>query len=192
MNIGRQVTSLRVSLARTYATKYRRPKPGTSERPAYHAPDPLVNNPDAVVTPLQDEDLTFIHRPPPTSPSPFSLSTAPTSPLLRPPTAVTGEPMPPPIRPSADKRVLPPRASDATVAEIRRLRRSDPTTYTRGKLAKMFGCTQNFIGTIAALKSAPRTAAIRVRNAEHAKIREKWSEKKATVRAISAKRRELW
>ncbi|KAF5382637.1 hypothetical protein D9615_002942 [Tricholomella constricta] len=190
MNFCRRLT-VPASLTRTYATKYRRPKPGTSERPAYHAPDPLVNNPQAVVTPLQDEDLTFIHRPPPTAPTPFSLSTAPTSPLLRPATPLTSDPLPPFIRPSADK-VLPPRASDATVAEIRRLRRSDPVNYSRGKLAKMFGCTQNFIGTIAALKSAPRMGLIRARNLEHEKARERWSEKKATVHAIRAKRREHW
>ncbi|KAF8073799.1 mitochondrial ribosomal protein subunit L20-domain-containing protein [Lyophyllum atratum] len=180
MNFGRQLT-LSVSLARTYATRGRRPKPGTSERPAYHAPDPLTNNPQAVVTALHDEDLTFIHRPPPSAPSPFSLTTAPTSPLLRAATPPSSDPLPPSIRPSAEK-VLPPRASDDTIAEIRRLRRSDPAKYSRGKLAKMFGCTQNFA----------RMNLIRQRNLEHDKAREKWSEKKATVRAISAKRREFW
>lgn len=166
MNFRRQFT-FSVSLARSYATRGKRPKPGTSERPAYHAPDPLVNNPQAVVTPLQDGDLTFIHRPPPTAPSPFSLSTAPTSPLLR-PASPPSTVLPPFVRPSADK-VLPERATDATVAEIRRLRRTDPTKYSRGKLAKMFGCTQNFVGTIAALKSSARMGLIRTRNLEHEK-----------------------
>lgn len=191
MNLNRKLT-FSLALARSYATRGKRPKPGTSERPAYHAPDPLVNNPHAVVTSLPDEDLTFIHRPPPTAPSPFSLSTAPTSPLLRPPSSVApNTPMPPLIRPSANK-VQPERATDATVAEIQRLRRSDPAKYSRGKLAKMFGCTQTFVGAVAALKTSARMATIRTRNQEHAKIREAWSEKKATVRAIRDKRRGLW
>ncbi|RDB17882.1 hypothetical protein Hypma_000867 [Hypsizygus marmoreus] len=165
MNLSRRL-ALSLSLTRSYATRGKRPKPGTSEKPAYHAPDPLVNNPHAVVTSLQDENLTFIHRPPPSAPSPFSLSTAPTSPLLRPATPITNDPLPPFVRPSADKVPLP-RASDTVVAQIRGLRRSNPTKYSRGKLAKMFGVTQNFVGTIAALKSPARMALIRTRNAEH-------------------------
>ncbi|KAG5648301.1 hypothetical protein DXG03_004873 [Asterophora parasitica] len=183
-----------LKFARTYTSgaKYRRPKPGTSERPAYHAPDPLVNNPQAVVTSLEDDALTFIHRPPPSAPSPYSLSTAPSSPLLRPATPLTDAPLPPPIRPSAANKTLPPRASDATVAEIRRLRRSDPVNNSRTKLANRFGVTSNFVAGVAALKSVPRTNLIRARDAEHQKIRDNWSEKKATVRAIREKRREFW
>lgn len=190
MNMNRRL-AFALTFSRTYATRWPRPKPGTSERPAYHAPDPLVNNPKAAVTPLEDEDLTFIHRPPPTAPSPFSLTTAPTSPLLRPdPSPITG-PLPPSIRPSADK-VQPQRASDEVIAEIRRLRFSDPTKYSRGKLAQMFGCTENFVGSIAALKKPQRKALIRVREQKHEAVREKWSEKKSTARAIRAKRREFW
>ncbi|KAJ7288443.1 hypothetical protein C8J57DRAFT_1280261 [Mycena rebaudengoi] len=48
-----------------HPTKFPRPKRRSSERRAYHAPDPLVNNPQAVVTPFPDQDLTFIHRHPP-------------------------------------------------------------------------------------------------------------------------------
>jgi hypothetical protein len=190
MSINRRL-SFALSFSRAYATRWPRPKPGTSERPAYHAPDPLVNNSNASVTPLEDGDLTFIHRPPPTSPSPFSLTTAPTSPLLRPhPSPVTG-PLPPFIRPSADK-VQPQRASDEVVAEIRKLRLSDPAKYSRGKLAQMFGCTQHFVSSIAALKKPQRKALIRIRDQKHEVVREKWSEKKSIVRAIRAKRREFW
>ncbi|KAG6918747.1 hypothetical protein DXG01_011938 [Tephrocybe rancida] len=169
---------------RTYATRGRRPKPGTSEKPAFHHPDPLVNNPKAVVTPLPDEDLTFIHRVPPTAPSPHSLATAPTSPLLRPPAPVTG-PLPPLMRKPAPE---PERASDLVVAKIRHLRRSDPNTYTRLKLAEMFGVTVNFVGAIAALKSSARQARLKISEEKQAKMRENWSEKKLTERAIRAKR----
>ncbi|KAF8221040.1 hypothetical protein L208DRAFT_717038 [Tricholoma matsutake] len=190
MNLSRQLFCS-LSFTRSYATRYPRPKPGTSERPAYHAPDPLINNPNATVTSLKDQDVTFIHRPPPTAPSPFSLSTAPSSPLLRlNPSPIRG-PLPPFIRPSANK-IQPPRASDEDVAEIRRLRLSDPKKYSRGKLAKMFGCTESFVAGIAALKKTQRKALIRARDQKHAEARDRWSEKKSIVRAVRAKRREFW
>jgi Mitochondrial ribosomal protein subunit L20 len=188
MNLSRRLCTL--SITRSYATRHPRPKPGTSEKPAYHASDPLINNPNATVTSLKDQDLTFIHRPPPTAPSPFSLTTAPTSPLLLDPSPIRG-PLPPFIRPSADK-AEPPRASDEVVTKIRRLRLSNPTKYTRGKLAKMFGCTSSFVAGIAALKKPQRTALIRTRDEKHTEAREKWSEKKSMVRAIRVKRREFW
>ncbi|KAG1310874.1 hypothetical protein G6F64_004238 [Rhizopus arrhizus] len=39
------------------------------------------------------------------------------------------------------------------VNEIRQLRESDPTTWTRVKLAKKFGCSELFIGMVAPLKN---------------------------------------
>lgn len=190
MNLSRRV-AFKVSCTRSYATRFLRPKPGTSERPAYHAPDPLSNNSNAVVTSLPDEDLTFIHRPPPSAPSPFSLTTAPVSPLLWPRPSSQDGLLPPPIRPSADKEQLP-RVSDQVVGEIRRLRLTNPAKWSRGKLAKKFDCTESFVAGIAALKKPQRTALIRSRDQTHAEAREKWSEKKSTVRAIRAKRREFW
>ncbi|KAH0831916.1 hypothetical protein J3R83DRAFT_12799 [Lanmaoa asiatica] len=81
-----------LSRCRTYAT--RRP-----EKPPARFPDPLRNNPNAVVTPLEGDKLTFIHRPPPSAPSPHSTTLDPASPLLR-PAATTGGPLPPLLRPS--------------------------------------------------------------------------------------------
>jgi len=184
-----------LSFARHYATKYPRPRPGTAERPPVHRPDPLEGNPNAVVTQLPDENLTFIYRPPPTAPSPFSLTTAPASPLLQSskPDEKTGNPLPlPPIsRPSLNKPPLE-RLSDEDVEKIRQLRRSDPQTYTRTKLAKMFGCTQTFVGAVAALKKSQRRAAIRKEEEKRSGERAGWSEKKTLVREIRAKRRLLW
>src|SRR5258705_2524283 len=83
--------AFRPSLLRS-APKYPRPRPGTAEKPPYRAPDPLVNNPKATVTKLGgEEELTFIHRPPASAPSPYSLSIAPASPLLRPRTMSVGD-----------------------------------------------------------------------------------------------------
>ncbi|KAJ6584833.1 mitochondrial ribosomal protein subunit L20-domain-containing protein [Mycena capillaripes] len=182
------------TFSRGYATKlakWPRPKPGTAERPAYHAPDPLVNNPQAVVTTLPEEDLTFIHRPPPTAPSPYSLTTNPVSPLLRPRQPQAKNPLPPPSRPKFAKQPLP-RASAETMAEIRRLRALDPVRYTCGVLARKFQVTRGFVQAIAALKKSQRRAKRHAQEAVAEQAREKWSEKKTTLMMIKAKRRELW
>ncbi|KAK1225125.1 hypothetical protein PQX77_011940 [Marasmius sp. AFHP31] len=190
--LNRRITSLTVPFARYYPGKYPRPKPGTSERPPYRAPDPLVHNPSATVTSLPEDDLTFIHRPPPTSPSPFSFTTNPTSPLLRPkPASTATAALPPSIRPSADK-ALPPRVSDEVVAKIRQLRLSDPGKYTRGRLAKEFGVTQSFVGMVAAVKKSTRKELVAKRDDFHAASRAKWSEKKKLVEDIRKKRKSFW
>ena len=183
--------SFALTFSRTYATRHPRPKPGSAERPPYRAPDPFLNNPNAIVTSLEN-DFTFIHRPPPTAPSPFSLTTDPASPLLKASLpAPESDLLPPLIRPSADK-VQPSRVSDTVVTKIRYLRHSNPAKYSRGVLAGMYGCTQSFIGSIAALKKSKRTAMIKLQDQKHAEVREKWSEKKSMVRAIRAKRRTFW
>ncbi|KAF9267533.1 hypothetical protein L218DRAFT_693852 [Marasmius fiardii PR-910] len=163
-----QPTFFKVAHARYYPGKYPRPKPGTSERPPYRAPDPLINNPVATVTSLPEDDLTFIHRPPPTSPSPFSYTTNPVSPLLQP-------------------KKLP-----TVVAKIRHLRLSKPEVYTRGRLAKEFGVTQRFVGLIAAVSKAKRKELVSQRDALHGEGRAKWSDKKRLVEDIRKKRRTFW
>ncbi|KAI3607930.1 cytochrome p 450 [Moniliophthora roreri] len=147
--------SLSVPFARYYPGKYPRPKPGTSERPPYRAPDPLINHPTATVTSLPEDDLTFIHRPPPTAPSPLSFTTNPVSPLLQPQKPPTEAPLPPLLRPSATKEALS-RVPDKVVAKIRQLRLSNPEKYTRGRLAKQFGVTQHFVALVAATKKSQR------------------------------------
>ena len=181
-----------LSLVRHYAPKYPRPKPGTSERPAYRPSDPLINNPKAAVKTFEEDNLTFIHRPPSTAPSPHSLTTAPASALLCPatPHAEPPQPLPPVLRQPASKEI--PRMSDEQIEKMRYLRFSNPTVYSRGKLAKMFHCTQAFVAQMAALHKPQRKALIRIRDQRHEKHREKWSEKHALVKAIRAKRRELW
>ena len=185
-----RVIAFSASVLRSYAPKYPRPRPGTSERPPYRAPDPLTNNPKAVVTKLEQDKLTFIHRPPPTAPSPFSLTTAPVSPLLRPPTATNG-PLPPSLKSRKEKEQQP-RLSDEDLIKLRELRFSDPLKWTRGRLAKMFNCTNAFVGSIAPLKKSARRTTYRIRDEEHERARAKWSERHALVKAIQKKRRELW
>ncbi|KAF7299057.1 60s ribosomal protein l20 [Mycena indigotica] len=167
--------------------KYPRPKPRTAERPPYRAPDPLLNNPNAAVTELTSK-LTFIHRPPPTAPSPLSLTTNPVSPLLRPPTTPKNEALPPAVRKAVER----PRASEETMAEIKRLRGLDPERYTSGVLARKFNVTRGFVQAIAALKKSQRKKKRAAQEAIAVAAREKWSEKHSMTMAIRAKRRELW
>ncbi|KAG7088551.1 hypothetical protein E1B28_012533 [Marasmius oreades] len=189
--LQRRLTSLIVPHTRCYPGKYPRPKPGTSERPPYRAPDPLIDNPAATITSLPEDDLTFIHRPPPTSPSPLSYTTNPVSPLLQPKASSTNGPLPPLIRPSADKPPLP-RVPDEVVAKIRQLRLSNPEKYTRGRLAKEFGVTQHFVALIAATKKSKRKELVSQRDVLHAASRAKWSDKKKLVEDIRKKRRTYW
>lgn len=194
MNFSRAL-SISQPLARGYATKHAskfpRPKPGTAERPAYHAPDPLVNNPKAAVTTLEDENLTFIHRPPPSAATPHSYTTSPASPLLAGRVMPVDGPLPPFARPGLQKQV-PERASDEVVAKIRELRETDPEKYSRGELARMFNVTRSFVSMVAPLNVKKRKEIVRRTEAEHAEARSKWSERHSLVQAIRRKRREMW
>lgn len=175
------------SRCRTYATR----KP---EKPPARFPDPLKNDSNAVVTALQDDsNLTFIYRPPPSVPSPHSTTLDPASPLLKSPTPSNGSggPFPPLLRPSSYKPE-PERVSREVIEKIRELRLSEPGTYSRTKLAKMFNCTPNFISKIAALRRPQRKQFRGKLEAEHVAVRERWGERKATVVAIRQKRREFW
>ncbi|GJE88340.1 hypothetical protein PsYK624_044230 [Phanerochaete sordida] len=175
----RSLTSIR-----TYATRL-------PERPPYRAPDPLVNNPNAAYEALPD-DLTFIHRPPPSAPSPESYTTLPTSPLLKPvaPAAAGDTALPPALAPR--KKAAAERMSQERIAEMQRLRAADPAAWTAGRLAKAFGCTQHFARIVAPLAKPLRRAALAARDAEHAARRERWGEKKLLQREVVQKRKEFW
>ncbi|KAF9242571.1 mitochondrial ribosomal protein subunit L20-domain-containing protein [Melanogaster broomeanus] len=175
--------ALGVSRCRTYATR-------RAEKPPARFPDPLRNNPNATVTTLEGSKLTFIHRPPPTAPSPFSTTLDPASPLLRPATP-TGGPMPPFLRPSS-YTPGPERMSKEDMEKLRELRLSDPKTYSRIKLAKMFNCTPHFVSKIAALPRTQRKQFARTQETKHEAVREGWGERKATFMAVRQKRRQFW
>ncbi|KAI0632438.1 mitochondrial ribosomal protein subunit L20-domain-containing protein [Trametes polyzona] len=174
--------SLRLPLTRSYATRL-------PERPPYRAPDPLVNNPHAVYQELSDANATFIHRPPPTAPSPLSYTTSPASPLLKDgPTPVTGE-LPPVVGRTVPQQA---RVSDEDIAKIRQLRREDPEKWTRTRLAKEFNCTPWFVSKVSSLTAAQRRQALQKREAEHAAAREKWGERKSLQQEVRKKRKEFW
>ncbi|KZT64957.1 hypothetical protein DAEQUDRAFT_677728 [Daedalea quercina L-15889] len=175
------------SSVRTYATRI-------PERPPYRAPDPLVNNPNATYTKLED-DLTFIHRPPPTAPSPWSYTTNPASPLLQSAPTPAGEALPPPTRPGQGAEAEAeawPRMSDEDLAKMRALRAEDPVRYSRSRLSKMFNCSPNFVAIMAPTKMRERKKILRQRDAEHEEARSKWGVKRAYFEAARKKRRGLW
>ncbi|KAI0726433.1 mitochondrial ribosomal protein subunit L20-domain-containing protein [Fomitopsis betulina] len=168
------------SFARAYATRI-------PERPPYRAPDPLINNPEATYTQLEG-DLTFIHRPPPTAPSPWSFATNPASPLLQAPSPAA-DALPPSLREAGAEF---PRMSDEDIQKMRALRVENPEYYSRSRLAKMFNCSTNFVATMAPTKIADRKKILRQRDEEHAEARSKWGVKRSYFEAARKKRREFW
>lgn len=170
-------------LARGYATRL-------PQKPPMRHPDPLLNNPNTVTTSLP-EDLTFIHRPPPSASAPFSYTVNPTSPLLlaESPAPATGSTLPPPL---AQPKLEQPRLSADKITEIQRLRVQDPKRYTRTRLAEMFGCTPAFVGYVAPLARPERTAALARRERVHEKARAQWGEKAMLIHEIRKKRKEFW
>jgi len=177
---------------RTYGTRtHVMPRTHKAHKPPPRFTDPLNNNPLAGIQQLEDENLTFIHRPPPTAPTPFSTTLEPASPLLRPLTKANGGRLPPLLRPSAYVKE-PPRVTREQLEEIRRLRREDPATYSRSKLAEMFNCTTHFIAQVAALPPSQRKQFRRRQEVEHEAYRSQWGETKSLIMEIRKKRRQFW
>ncbi|KAI0786862.1 mitochondrial ribosomal protein subunit L20-domain-containing protein [Abortiporus biennis] len=172
---GRSV--LRAAWSRSYSSRL-------PQRPLARFPDPLQ---DVAHQPLPD-DLTFIHRPPPSAPSPLSYTTSPVSPLLKAEVTPKDGPLPPPMKKTAERPLM----SREDMEKLRKLRSEDPIKWTRGALAKEFNCTRAFVMRIAPLPTQQKKKALAQRSEEHEKNREQWGEKKFMVREIRRKRRELW
>lgn len=170
-------------LTRGYATRL-------PQRPPMRHPDPLLNKPNAISTPLP-EDLTFIHRPPPSAPSPLSFTVNPSSPLLHtaPSIPPAGYSLPPPLKKPTSTH---PRLSEDNVNELQRLRSENPALYTRKKLANTFGCSPSFVSYVAPLKPSQQRATLARRERQHDKARSRWGEKAALIREIRKKRKEFW
>ncbi|KAH9045045.1 mitochondrial ribosomal protein subunit L20-domain-containing protein [Lactarius hengduanensis] len=170
-------------LTRGYATRL-------PQKPPMRHPDPLLKNPNTVTTSLP-EDLTFIHRSPPSASTPFSYTINPTSPLLlaESPPAATSSSLPPPLaQPKLERR----RLSDDKITEMQHLRVQDPKRYTRQRLAEMFGCSSAFVSYVAPLARSEKKAALERRERMHEKARAQWGEKAALIHEIRKKRKEYW
>jgi hypothetical protein len=74
------------------------------------------------------------------------------------------------------------------VDEIRRLRREDPMTWSRNKLAKRFGCNPTFIKVVC--EASPEKKAIQAEVVEA--VRSRWGKKRSIAREDRALRKELW
>lgn len=136
-------------------------------------------------------NLTFVHRPPPTAPSPYSLTVAPASPLLKPaPETNSDKSLPPRLWKDAQSQQT--QLTPEQIEEIKRLRNEDPTVWTRQKLAKKFGCKACYIPMIAPLDKSTHREVLAGRDTEHEHNRSRWGENKATARAIRQKRKSMW
>ncbi|KZT51421.1 hypothetical protein CALCODRAFT_414006, partial [Calocera cornea HHB12733] len=158
-------------------------------------PDPLKTSTRASTWEVAP-GVTFTHRPPPTAPSPFSLTVAPASPLLalgkRTPSAASSStetvPLPPPMRkPREEKKNT---VGPEVIAEIRRLRLEDPDINLPSVLAKQFGVSAQFVRI-----AAPLPKAIARRHMEEylaSQGKEKWGYKKRLIRETRQKRKDYW
>lgn len=92
--------------------------------------------------------------------------------------------LPPPVRTPYEKQY---HLSESDVAEMRRLRRSDPDTWTRVKLAERFGCSQFFVGLVAKNEAKAERVA-----AEHEAARAKWGVRRREAREDRVRRKVAW
>lgn len=92
--------------------------------------------------------------------------------------------LPPPVRAPYEKKY---HLSEKEIEEIRQLRREDPDTWTRVKLAERYGCSQFFVGMVAKNgEKAERVAR------GHEESRGKWGKVRREAREMRGRRREMW
>lgn len=94
-------------------------------------------------------------------------------------------PLPPPVRKPYQKSY---HLTEEDIAEIRRLRRKDPDTWTRNELAKKFKCSSLFVGMVC---QATKERLAKQADALEA-IKARWGRKRQMAREDRVKRRELW
>lgn len=152
---------------RNYAVSRANPRPK----------DPVLTSPNAKVQ--QIGEVTFIHNPPSSVPTPHSLTTAPASPLLFKAAEGGGE-LPPLVRQKRKPEQA--RLTQEQMNELRRLRMSDPKTYTCGVLARKYGCSRVFVSMVAPLP----------KDKQPERASEEWGEHKMLIREIRRRRREHW
>ena len=97
----------------------------------------------------------------------------------------SGRHLPPAIRKPYTKTY---HLNDEQIAEIRRLRSSDPFRWTRAKLAEKFGCTEFFVGMVV---QAPKERMDQTQRQLEA-IKDRWGTKRTLAREDRAKRRAMW
>ncbi|KAG9041608.1 hypothetical protein FS837_012034 [Tulasnella sp. UAMH 9824] len=169
-------------------------------RPKHTVKDPLLTASNAAITELP-EDLTFIHRPPPTAETPLSYTTNPSSPLLRQATASSSSAtLPPALHAQSESESK--RLTQAQIEEIRARRAKDPKRNPAWKLAQEYGCSRLFISMVAPIRKIEvqvktseglmqMTEAER-RQLEKEKAMSRWGERKQINKEVRRLRREMW
>ena len=97
----------------------------------------------------------------------------------------TASALPPPVRPSEEKKY---NLTSADFAEIRRLRSENPLKWTNNALARKFQCSTVLIPMVC---SAPKEVK-GLREKELEEIKRKWGPRKRAAREDRVKRRERW
>ncbi|KAJ9477533.1 54S ribosomal protein L20, mitochondrial [Pseudozyma hubeiensis] len=163
---------------------------GLRNTPARRPRDPLDASPDATRHTLPSGE-TFIVRPPPSSPPSRSTIYQP-QPLLHAQPSSETSALPPALRPrsrlSAQRDSIETAITPDQIAEIQRLRRQDPITYTKTKLAKQFNCSPLFISIVAPLPKAVK----QVKKQQDDLKKQSWGLNKRVARAEREERRLLW
>ena len=182
------MSALARCLRRCYSTRL-------PTKPPPRVPDPLADVPKVQL----EDNITFIHRPPPSMPSPESFTTTPSSPLLYSPTepqgtttSLTDPSLPPVSRPSLIPKKKYPRMTYKVIQTMRELRHSDPAKWTCTTLAARFNCSPNFVSLVAGLKGSDWKQQTRSTAEEHQRARDKWGERRALLQKVRVKKREFW
>ncbi|KAL8763086.1 MAG: hypothetical protein Q9184_001046 [Pyrenodesmia sp. 2 TL-2023] len=138
-----------------------------------------------------------VFNPPSSSPSPYQTPAAflpPSDPrrsLLAQahehanPYAQPNKRLPPPIEKPEEKRY---HLKEEEITEIHRLRKEDPFTWTRKKLAQKFNCSEFFVAMIC--EASPERKAQQQRALDEIKAR--WGNRRRHAREDRQKRRALW
>ncbi|KAJ1032691.1 hypothetical protein NDA16_000713 [Ustilago loliicola] len=161
---------------------------GLRNTPARRPRDPLDASPDATRHTLPTGE-TFIVRPSPSA-APVRSTIYQPQPLLTAQPASDTSSLPPALRPrshrasQANKGVITPEQ----IAEIQRLRKQDPITNTKSKLAQQFNCSPLFISIVAPLPKAVR----QVKKQQDDLKKQSWGLNKRVARAEREERRLLW
>ncbi|KAK8176174.1 mitochondrial ribosomal protein subunit L20-domain-containing protein [Phyllosticta citrichinensis] len=92
--------------------------------------------------------------------------------------------LPPPLRQPYEKKY---HLTETDVAEIRRLRASDPVTWSRQKLADKFDCSPFFVGLVA---PAPEHAQRKADEVEE--LKKRWGPRRRAAREDRKRRKEMW
>ncbi|KAK8185543.1 mitochondrial ribosomal protein subunit L20-domain-containing protein [Phyllosticta citribraziliensis] len=92
--------------------------------------------------------------------------------------------LPPPLRQPYEKKY---HLTETDVAEIRRLRASDPVTWSRQKLADKFECSPFFVGLVA---PAPEHAQRKADEVEE--LKKRWGPRRRAAREDRKRRKEMW